>query len=177
MGYGQVLPDKKRMSNGSRGGEADHAVDESRGVLGELGNRQMQPIEPIRMPEYAAADDKEDGENDMGERWRDEASALSDATLSEARGAGCGGVGAASAAAVGEQSSVGEAVGVVTPMGSVAGGAGAKRSRGETSGEAEAVQGEGQCEGTIKRKKKRAKQASGQKRQHEAKRVAWAERR
>ena len=53
VGYGQVMPDKKRMSNGSRGGEADHAVDESRGVLGEPGNRQRQPIEPIRMPGHA----------------------------------------------------------------------------------------------------------------------------
>ena len=70
----------------------------------------------------------------------------------------------------------GEAVGSATPMGSAAGGAGAKRTRGETSGEADAVLGKEQCEGTIKRKKKRGKRASQRKRQHEAKHVAWAER-
>ena len=32
------------------------------------------------------------------------------------------------------------------------------------------------CDGRIKRKKKRGKQASQSKRQHEAKHVAWAER-
>ena len=109
---------------------------------------------------------------DMGERWLDEVSHLHDAILGEARAAGCGGAGTASAAAAGEQSSAGEAVGAATPRGSAAGGAGAKRSRGETSGEAEAVLGKDQCEGPINRKKKRAKQASQGKRQNEAKRVA-----
>ena len=49
-----------------------------------------------------------------------------------------------------------------------------QRTRGETSGEADAVLGKEQCEGTIKRKKMRAKRAPREKRRREAKRVAWA---
>ena len=59
-GYRQAPPDKKGMNCGNRGGEADHAADGGRGVLGELGNRQRQPIEPIRMSGYAAADGRKD---------------------------------------------------------------------------------------------------------------------
>ena len=68
--------------------------------------------------------------------------------------------------------------GAATPIGSAAGGAGGKRSRGEASGEAEAVPSQEPSDGAIeKKKKKRAKQASQTKRQHAVKHVAWADRR
>ena len=72
VGYRQAPPDKKGMSNDSRGGEADHAADGSRGVLGELGNRQRLPIEPIRMSGHALDSGREMGPHMEGLRAEDE---------------------------------------------------------------------------------------------------------
>ena len=57
-GYGQVLPDKKGMNCGNCGGGADHAAEGSRGVLGEMGNRQQQPIGPAWGPQRGLAVDE-----------------------------------------------------------------------------------------------------------------------
>ena len=72
VGYRQAPPDKKGMGNGSRGGQAGHAADGSRGVLGELGNRQRLPIEPIRMSGHALDSGREMGPHMEGVRAEDE---------------------------------------------------------------------------------------------------------
>ena len=58
------------MNCGNRGGEADHAADGSRGVLGELGNRQRQPIEPIRRSGHVAANNRKSSK--FGKRSADD---------------------------------------------------------------------------------------------------------
>ena len=95
----------------------------------------------------------------------DAASALRDALLGEARAAGCGGAGAASAVAAGEQSSAGEAAGAAAPMGSAAGGAGEKRSRGEASGEAEAAASKEKRPRGDKGRRKSGKQRAAERKQ------------
>ena len=70
-----------------------------------------------------------------------EAAALRSVLVGGAGEAGCGDVNAALAAAAGEQSSAGAAAGAATPIGMATGGAGGKRSTGETGYDAEAATG------------------------------------
>ena len=132
------------------------------GAAGPTSGVAVGKGEPLAS-ERARAADGGVGERCGAERL-DEKSALRDVLIQGTGTAGCGGTGAATAAA-GGQSSTGEAAGAAVPMAWVTGGTGEKRKGGETSGEVEAAASMGKQHRADKKRQKSGKQKKAERKQ------------